>query len=249
MDNCIFLVYIASLPKTLPAPLHKGHSSQFPLVILLNTTLLPVLALLINFLLPTDKVRTLRANNLGLLDNLPSNEQEDGISVAKVASNKALGTPRLELVETDKDEGNSTQEQANVCSIWVERRNVVQSRVIEALSLASTVPADEDDDHHGVCGDETGGGQVDEPEEDSDGGFAGDKEGDAAEETDNEDSVHGDTRFIALHEESGGLTVAGETVESSRGGVKVGVTARETGSEDEEVDEIGEAADTKVLNY
>jgi hypothetical protein len=77
----------------------------------------------------------------------------------------------------------------------------------------------------------------------------GDKEGDAAEETDNEDSVHGDTRFVALHEESWGLTVAGETVESSRGGVKVGVTARETGSEDEEVDEIGEAADTKVLNY
>lgn len=135
--------------------------------------------------------------------------------MAEVASDEALSAPRRKVVETNEDERNSTQEETDVGGVGVERGDIVQSRVVEALSLASAEPTDKDDNHHGVGGNEAGRGQVDEPEEDSDGGLAGNEEGDAAEKTDDEDTVHGDTGFVALHEESWGLPISSKTVESS----------------------------------
>lgn len=125
----------------------------------------------------------------------------------------------------------------------------MQGRLVHALSVASAEPTNEDNDHHGVGGDETGGGEVDEPEENGNRGFASDEEGDAADDADGEDTVHWDTSLVTLHEESRGLAIASKTVEGSRGRVEVGVSAREAGGEDEEVDQAGETVDTKVLDY
>jgi hypothetical protein len=207
-----------------------------------------VLAFLVNLLLTTDKIGCLRVDKFGLLDDLPHDEQDSSISVAEVAGDETLSAPRLELVESDEEEGSDTEEEAEVGSPRVERSDVVQGRLVHALSVASAEPTDEDHDHHGVGGDETGGGKVDEPEEDGNGGFASDKESDAADDADSENAVHWDTSLVTLHEESRSLAIASKTVEGSRGGVEVGVTARESGGEDEEVDQAGETVDTKVLN-
>lgn len=208
-----------------------------------------MLALLVDLLLSADEIGRLGVGKLGLLEDLPEDEQDSSVGVAEVAGDETLRTPGLKLVEADEDEGNGTQEEAEVGGPGVPGGNVVESRVVEALSLAGAVPADKDDDHHGVGGDETGGGEVDEPEEDGNGGFAGDEEGDAADDADSHDAVDGDTSLGALHEDRRGLAIAGKTVEGSGRGVQVGVTARETGGEDQEVDEIGEASNAKVLNY
>lgn len=248
-QSCIFKVYSCQLPETLPVSLPERHGSKLTLVVFFNTTLLPVLALLINLLLATDKIGALGVDKLGLLEDLPDNKEDDGITVAEVAGDETLSAPGVELVEADENERDGTQEQADVGSVGVEGGDVVQSRVVETLRFASAVPADEDDDHHGVGGDETGCGEVNEPEEDGDGGLAGDEEGDAAEETDYEDTVHGYTGLVTLHEESRGLTIASKTVESSGRGVEVGVTTRKTGCEDEKVDQIGKTMDTEVLNW
>lgn len=207
-----------------------------------------MLALLVNLFLATDKIGCLRVDKLGLLEDLPGNKQNSSISVAEVAGDETLSVPRLELVETDKEEGSDTEEETDVGSPGVERSDVVQGRLVHALSVASAEPTDEDNNHHGVGGDKTGGGEVDEPEEDGDGGLASDEEGDAADDADSEDAIHGNTSLVTLHEESRGLAIASKTVEGSRRRVEVGVSTRETGSEDEEVDQAGETVDTKVLN-
>lgn len=208
-----------------------------------------MLALLVDLLLSADEIGSLGAGKLGLLEDLPEDEQDGGVGVAEVAGDETLCAPGLKLVEADEDESNGAQEEAEVGGPGVPGGNVVESRVVEALSLAGAVPADEDEDHHGVGGDETGGGEVDEPEEDGNGGFAGNEEGDAADDADSHDAVDGDTSLGALHEDSRSLAIAGKTVEGSGRGVEVGVTARKTGGEDQEVDEIGETSDAKVLNY
>ena len=207
-----------------------------------------MLALIVNLLLATDKIGCLRVDKLGLLNDLPDDEQHSSISVAEVAGDETLSAPRLELVESDEQEGSDTEEETEVGSPRVERSDVVQGRLVHALSVASAEPSNEDNDHHGVGGDETGGGEVDEPEENGNGGFASDKEGDAADDADGEDTVHWDTSLVTLHEESRGLAIASKTVEGSRGRVEVGVSARETGGKDEEVDQAGETVDAKVLN-
>lgn len=216
--------YRFQLPKTFPAPLPERHGSQFPAIVLLDTTLFPVLALLINFLLATNEIRCRRVDKLCLLQNLPDNKQDNSISVAEIAGDESLSAPGLELVETDEDERSGAQEQTEVSRPGIEGGHIVQCGVVEALCLAGAVPADEDDNHHGVGGDETGGGEVDEPEEDGDGGLASNEEGDAADEADSKNTVHGDTGLVALHEECRSLSIASKTVEGSRRRIQVGVS-------------------------
>lgn len=62
-----------------------------------------MLALIVNLLLATDKIGCLRVDKLGLLNDLPDNEQHSSISVAEVAGDETLSAPRLELVESDED--------------------------------------------------------------------------------------------------------------------------------------------------
>lgn len=83
----------------------------------------------------------------------------------------------------------------------------MEGGVGKALGKTGAVPANKDNEHHGVGGDEAGGGKVDEPEEDGHGVLGTNEEGDAADEGDGGDAVDGHTSLGALHEYSGSLAI------------------------------------------
>lgn len=195
------------LPDSLPAPPPEGHGSQLPLPVLLDAALFPMPALVIGLGLSTDQVRLGGFHQLRLLDDLPAKVQDDRVGQAEVAGDEALDTEGSERIEPDESQGQASHEKPKVGSIGVQRRNVVHELVGEPLSPASVPPADEGEDHHGVGGDETGGGEVDEPVEDFDGVVGRGEEGDAADQGDGGDAVDRDTGASTLEEELGRLAI------------------------------------------
>lgn len=164
-------------------------------------------ALLIGLLLAADQVGIHGRNELGLLVDLPEEEESSAVRQAEVTCDEALDAEGLEGVETDEQKGAAAEEQAEPRRIGVEGSNVVECVVGKALGETSPVPANEDQDHHGVGSDEAGGGQINEPEEDLNGRVGRDEESDAADETDDANAVDGDTRLGALEENLGRLSI------------------------------------------
>lgn len=195
-----------------------------------------------------DKVDLVGLDHARSLDNLPANEEEDSDNLHRVVGEEALdgwGSEGSVAVE-ENDEG--LDEKGNVSAPGLESSIVGHLGTVDALSLAGAVVADESDGHDEVVDDTTGSDDVDQPGEDLARAAAALEESKEGEEHDNAEAVDGHTLVGALAKEAWGTALKGERVERSSGGIGVGVTGREDGSEQEEVDDVRQNTDAEVLH-
>lgn len=73
-----------------------------------------MLALLIDPGLSADEISSGRVNKLGLLEDLPENEEDDGVGDGEVAGDETLLVEGLEDVEADEEESSAAEKETEV---------------------------------------------------------------------------------------------------------------------------------------
>lgn len=201
------------LPQSFPAPPRKTHLGQPSPLHLLDTTLLPVPALIVDLLLARVEIRLPGVDQLCPLDDLPEHVHKGAKPEGKVRRDEGAHVKGSKRIEADEQDGHAAEEQGQVGRVRGEGGEERQRLGVHALGLAGAVEADEGDHHHGVGHDECRGGQVDEPEEDLDGRVGRDEEGDARDERHGQHAVERHALLGAVEQELGRLVVARQAVE------------------------------------
>lgn len=185
---------------------------------------------------------------LGLLEDLPTTEEKDSQDLHGVVLEEdldvELGSEGVVSVGKNDDE---LDDKSDVGTVGLEVTVVgTLGLSVNTLGDARTVIVDECDVHDHK-GDETAtSDNADQPSKDL-GRTVGDlKEGEEGEDHGNTEAVDGNTGLVAVSQESRGATFDGKRVEGASSTVGVGVTGREDGCEDQEVDEVRETLDAKV---
>lgn len=206
-------IYCRRLPHFLPGSLDKAELGEAFLLTLLNTTLFPDAALGIDLGLATDQVGIRRADKLGALDNLPEDKGKDGKGNGKVRRDEAANAKGLEDIKADKKQSKQSEDEGHRRGVGSKGRLVGQGVAVEALGLASAVPAKVDDEHHHVGSNECRCGKVNEPVKDVGGLVGRTEEGDAGQQRHRCDTVEGHTGLGAVQQKLGSLVVCTELVE------------------------------------
>lgn len=182
------------------------------------------------------------------MPGFPEGKHHDKETNGKVTGDEALRAPGRKYSEPIKDGDREADDECKDGPVWHQRRHPGEvSLAVDSLGAEGPVPAEEDNNHAGVCDNQAGGGEVDEPVEDSDGGVSTRQECDTGDEGDDGDAIDRNSGLGASDEEARGLPVLRERVQRAAGDVDEGVAAGPTGQHDKRIDKIGQAVNAQVL--
>lgn len=182
------------------------------------------------------------------LKDLPSGIEKNSKDLHRVVLEKDLDVKLgSEGVVSVCEEDDKLDDQGDVGSVRLEVSVVRSLRLsVDALGDTSLVVVDVGDGHDDESDETTTGDDAHEPAQNLGRAASDLKEREEGEAHDDEEAVDRDTRLVAVSEESRGTAFKSQRVKGSSGTVGIGVSGGEDGGENQEVDQVRQALDTKV---
>lgn len=188
-------------------------------------------------------------DELGLLDNLPEDEEdwcEDQHGVVGEEALHAEAAPEGGVSVAENDEPHPCE--GDVSSVGLEPTSVWEGLAVETLLLASVVEEDVGRGHDDVVYDSTGGDQVDQPCQNLGRTVAQLEERQEGEAHDDTEASKRNSALGAVSKECWSAAFNSKSIQRSGCAVGVGVAGRKDGGDQESVDKVRQAVDPEVLH-